>query len=127
MGIDPSGTLTANFSVPRPAKIDHMSVLQINSTPQPIELGISMLTDSQWAGIPVKNVTSSLPNVVWVSYGYSKFINLNFWPLPNTVVDTVIYSWQQLSQFADLGSTRYAFLLAYLLAIRYSLAGIPCS
>lgn len=121
IGIDPIGATTADFNVPRPARIDHMGVLQINSTPQPIELPIDYLTDTQWADIPVKNVTSSLPQVCYDDGDYP-FRNLNFWPIPNTVVDTVIYSWQPLNQFVDLGSTKYAFPPGYWLAIRYSLA-----
>lgn len=121
MGIDPSGNTTANFSVARPARIDKLSVLQINSTPQPIELPLDYITYQQWADIPVKNVQSALPQQVWDDQQFP-FRNLNFWPIPNTSVDVAIYSWSAISQFADLGSTQYAFPPAYLLAIRYSLA-----
>ena len=111
-----------DFNVARPAKIDRLSVINLQNSSQPLELPLDYITDRQWQGVPVKNIASSLPQEVWDDGGYP-LRSLTYWPVPNQFpVDTAIYSWTALTQFADLGSTQYTFPPAYLRAIRFNLA-----
>lgn len=111
-----------NFNTARPAKIDRISVLYLANAAQPLELPLDYITDAQWQGIPVKDIQSALPQLVYDDQAFP-LRNLFYWPVPNqSPVDTVIYSWSAISQFTDLGDTQYSFPPAYLRALRYNLA-----
>lgn len=111
-----------DFDVARPAKIDRLSIINLNNPAQPLELPLDYITDAQWQAIPVKLISSALPQVVYDD-GAFPLRNLNYWPVPNQFpVKTAIYSWSALTEFADLGATQYTFPPAYFKAIRYNLA-----
>ena len=110
-----------DFNVARPANIPRVSVLSLNNPVQPLELPLEMLTDEQWQNrIPVKNVTSALPTIVWDDGGFP-LRTLSFFPIPSQQVNFVIYSWQALSQWTLL-SDDHIFPPGYLKALRYCLA-----
>lgn len=104
----------------RPPSITAMGVIVLTNPLQPLEIPLEMLTDQQWAAIPVKNIQSSIPLKVWDDGGFPNRV-LSFWCVPNTLVQVVPYVWQALQQFADL-FTDYTFPPAYLKALRYNLA-----
>ena len=79
-----------------------------------------MLTDDQWAEIPVKNIQSALPQKLYNDGAYP-LMNLSFWCVPNEAVNVSLYMWTQLTQFADL-VTDYTFPPGYFEAIIYNLA-----
>jgi len=109
-----------NFDYPRPAEIDRMGIVWSGNVGQPLELPLVMLTDAQWALVPVKNIQSTIPQYVYDD-GAFPYRNLSFWCVP-TVNDPVrIYMWTALSQFADL-TTDYLFPPAYSEAILYNLS-----
>lgn len=108
-----------NFNTARPARIERMGIVSLNNPAQPLELPLEMLTDTGWAAIPVKVIQSSLPQKVYDDGAYP-LRNLNFWCIPNVAVNARIYSWNALSQFADL-TTDYTFPPGYLRALRYNL------
>jgi len=109
-----------NFNMARPARIERMGIVSFNNVAQPLELPLEMLTDQGWAAIPVKLITSSLPQMVYDD-GAFPLRNLSFWCIPNVPVSVRIYAWQALSQFPD-NFTDVTFPPAYLKAIRYNLA-----
>lgn len=109
-----------DFNVPRPANIDYAGIISLNNAAQPLELPIDMLTDAQWAAIPVKNIQSSLPLQVYDDGGFP-FRTLSYWCVPSVTVQTALYTWNSLTQFPDL-TTQLTFPPAYLKAIRYCLA-----
>lgn len=111
---------TFNLTATRPPRITGMGVIVLTNPLQPLELPVEMLTDEQWAAIPVKNIQSSIPLRCWDDGGFPQR-TLSFWCVPNTVVQIVPYVWQALTKFADL-TTDYTFPEAYEKAIRYSLA-----
>ncbi len=109
-----------DFNVPRPVRIERMGIINLSNPAQPLELPLEYLTDTQWAQIPVKNISSALPLKVWDDQNYP-LRNLSYWCVPSVAVDTAIYAWAQLTGFADL-TTEYVFPPGYPKALRYHLA-----
>ena len=109
-----------DFNIPRPARIDHIGIINLNNPNQPLELPLDVLTSDQWQVIPVKNIQSALPTVVWNDLQFP-YMNLSYWPVPNTQLGTALYPWVAITQFADL-VTDYTFPPGYNEAIRYNLA-----
>lgn len=110
-----------NFNIARPSRIDYVSILSLANAAQPLEIPIQYLTDPQWQEVPVKNIQGSLPNKVYDDGGFP-LRTLSYFPIPNvTTVQTVIGSWQALSQWATL-VTDNTFPPGYLEAIKYNLA-----
>jgi hypothetical protein len=109
-----------NFNLPRPARIERMSIVSLLNPAQPLELPLEMLTEAGWQAVPVKLISSSLPTVVYDDMAFPSR-NLSFWCIPTIAVNTRIYSWQPLNTFPDL-TTDVTFPPAYIKAIRYNLA-----
>lgn len=109
-----------DFNVARPPRIDRISIISLTNPAQPLELPMEQLTDVGWQNIPVKNVSSTLPLQVYDD-GAFPLRNLNYWPIPSAAVNTALYYWTQLSQFADL-TTDYTFPPGYQQALEYGLA-----
>lgn len=110
-----------NFNKPRPARIERMSIVNLANPAQPLELPMEMLSDAEWqTEVPVKLVTSTLPLYVYDD-GAFPLRNLSFYPIPQTLVNTRIYSWAPAISFTDL-TTDVTFPPGYLKALRYNLA-----
>lgn len=65
----------------RPMFIDRAGVVNNNNASQPLELGLQILSQQQWASIPVKNVFSTLPQSVYFENSYP-LINVYFYTIP---------------------------------------------
>lgn len=109
-----------NFNAPRPARIDRISIVSLTNPAQPLELPIDYYTDWDWQQVPVKNIQTTLPQAVYDDQAFP-FRNLSFWPIPTVVVNTRIYHWTQLTQYANL-TTDNTYPPGYLEALRYNLA-----
>jgi len=109
-----------DFDIPRPARLDRAGIVSLNNPSQPLELPLEMLTTDQWAAVPVKNITSALPQKLY-NDGAFPFMNLSFWCVPTQTVNVRLYYWTLLQQFADL-TTDYEFPPGYFEAIKYNLA-----
>lgn len=109
-----------NFNAPRPAKIDQITVVYLANPNQPLERPLQYLTDQQWAAIPVKNIPTTLPLQVYDD-GAFPLRSLSYWGIPTQVVNTRIYSWTALTQFASL-TNNLTFPPGYFEALRYNLA-----
>jgi hypothetical protein len=110
-----------NFNVsPRPAKVTRYGVVSLSNPIQPIELPIDSLTEAQWQSIPVKNITSALPQRVWDDQQFP-LRNLNFFPVPNVLVNFTVYQWAALTTWPDY-VTDVTFPPGYMKALRLSLA-----
>jgi hypothetical protein len=121
-----------NFLLPRPARVDRVSILYSASQSTPVELPMDMVDDQQWQGIANKSVTSILPQVCFVDESNAVFPDmvLYFWPVPTQANPVVLYLWQVLQLFPDLQSKfffppAYAEMLRYQLAVRLA-AEFPC-
>jgi hypothetical protein len=115
-----AGATPADFDTPRPPFIERMTIQSLQNPASPLDLPLDMLTDEEWAAIPVKNVASSLARQVWDDGGFP-LRTLSFWPIPTLIQNVTIYGWTALSSFSDL-ATPMSFPPGYLKAIRYNLA-----
>lgn len=113
---------TADFNIPRPAKINRYSILNLSNPIIPIELPLDSLTEAQWQSYPSKNIGSALPQVVWDDQQFP-LRNLTFFPVPTVNVNFVLYVWQALSTWPDYVTDLtfppgYAEFFTYELAFR---------
>lgn len=109
-----------NFNIPRPAKLERISIVNLGNVNQPLELPMTLYTDRDWQMIPVKNIGSTLPQGVYDD-GAFPLRNLSYWPIPSTNVNTILYSWSPLNAFPDL-TTDVTLPPGYMEALRYNLA-----
>jgi hypothetical protein len=108
--------------MPRPPKIDNVSVVYTASPQTPVEIGMDMYNVKQWQAIPNKSTPSLLPQICYVepTTDATDFL-LYFWPIPTQAQPIVIYPWAALNQFPNL-QAKFAMPPAYIKAIRYNLA-----
>lgn len=111
---------TENFLLPRPPRLERVSIMYSASQPTPVELAMDMLDDVGWQSIANKSTSSLLPQVCYVEKNFPD-MNLSFWPIPTQANQVVLYAWSALQQFADLTS-QFSFPPGYARAIRYNLA-----
>jgi hypothetical protein len=109
-----------NFNVARPSQIERVSIVSLANPAQPLELPLEMVTDADWQAIPVKLISSTLPQKVYDD-GDFPLRSLSYWCIPTVVVKTRIYGWTALTQFADL-TTDQTYPPGYTEALRYNLA-----
>jgi hypothetical protein len=109
-----------DFNAARPSRIERMGIISLQNPAQPLELPLEMLTEAQWSLIPVKQISSSLPQRVWDDNGFP-LRTLSFWCIPSVPVSVAIYTWVTLGAFADL-STDYTFPPGYGDALKWNLA-----
>jgi hypothetical protein len=107
------------FNIPRPPRIENVSILYLANPNQPLEIPMEMLTKDQWAAIPVKNIQSTIPLQCWNDLSFPSMI-LNFWCIPSIVNNIALYCWNALSFFPDL-NTKLLFPPGYVEALVYSL------
>jgi hypothetical protein len=123
---------TEDFLLPRPSRIERVSIMYSASQQTPVELPMEMLDDVGWQGITNKSTPSLLPQVCFVDASNAVFPDmvLYFWPVPTQANPVIIYLWTLLQQFSDLTSQvlfppGYAEMLRYQLAVRLA-AEFPC-
>lgn len=114
------GGTNEDFFLPRPPRIERVSVLYNASQSTPVELNMDMYDDVQWQAIPNKSTPSLLPQVCWNDKNYPDY-KLYFWPIPNVANPVVLYAWQALTEFTVL-TAKMAFPPGYPEAIRFNLA-----
>jgi hypothetical protein len=110
-----------DFDIDRPAVIDRCSIILLSNPAQPLEYPIPVYTTQDWQEkVPIKNSPGNIPLLVYDDGGFP-LRTLTFWPFATDNTKFRLYSWQQLTQFADL-VTAHAFPPGYSEAIRYNLA-----
>lgn len=110
-----------SLSSTRPARIERASIIQLSNPALPLELSIEILSEQQWQRVPVKGITSSLPKFVYIDDGFP-LRTLSYWSTPNVAVDTALYTWTPLADFAlavdQTFPPGYEEALVYNLAVR---------
>lgn len=120
-----SGTQTytlgtgGTFSMPRPPKVERMSILLTANNP-PQEIPIEMLTEDQWQNVTLKSIASYFPLQAYADDAYP-LNNINFWPVPSGTCSAVVYAWNVLSAFTSL-TQNVSFPPGYKNYMRYGLA-----
>lgn len=104
----------------RPQTIEHLSLLGVQNPPQTVELPILMISDEEWADMPVKQVECNQPLYCYDDAGFP-MRTLRFYGIPTVADQVAIYSWLPLAQFSSLQSV-LTFQPAYYRAILYNLA-----
>ena len=122
---------TGDFVTTRPFALEGAGILLGGTVPAAEPLGaVSVLTDTQYQGIVIKN----LPNSLWTAVYYRPQTvpatgngELYLWPVPNSLTNTlVIYRLDPIGAFASL-TTSYVLPEGYPEAIHYNLAVRLCA
>jgi hypothetical protein len=121
IGIDPLGVQHADFAVPRPVRIDQARLVLTNS-PTPVYLPLMLATADQWASITVRQVPTTVPQVMFCDYDYP-LANLFFWGYPTARCDLELWTWHPFSAFSTITdsvvmSPGYVDMCVYNLAVR---------
>ena len=112
--LGPTGDIVAN----RPITIDDSTYFKDPATG--ISYGLKLINQQQYNGIAVKTVTSTYPQVLWVTMTYPD-IEMYVYPVPTKVLEFHVVSVEELTQPAGLATT-LAFPPGYLRCFRYNLA-----
>lgn len=110
----------ADFDTARPNWLDGAGLLLSTTTPE-TEIKLHVLTDDEYAAIPIKDESSTYPQDV-----YYRPTNpdgtIILWPVPNTGDNPLIlYVGKSLAQLEDV-TTEVNLAPAYAKALRYALA-----
>ena len=121
IGIDPLGVQHADFPVPRPVRIDQARLVMTNS-PTPVYLPLVIATADQWASITVRQVPTTVPQVMYCDYNYP-LSRLFFWGYPTSSCDVELWQWQPFTAFATITDSvvlppGYSDMFVYNLAVR---------
>jgi hypothetical protein len=107
--------------IPRPQRIERYGIITQVNGGQPLELPMDILTERDWLGIPVKNITTTFPLQVYPDLEFP-LMTLFVWPIPTTACQMTLYAWDaSLQQFPDQ-ITQILFPPGYEEAIRFNLA-----
>jgi hypothetical protein len=111
-----------DFLLPRPPRLELVSIVYSASQSTPVEIGMDMYTEKQWQGIPNKSTQSLLPQICYVEVtpDGTDYI-LRFWPIPTQANPVVLYPWAALNQFPNLNA-KFFFPPAYSRGISFNLA-----
>jgi len=85
-----------------------------------VSYGIKIINQQQYAGIAVKTVTTTYPQVMWVNMEYPD-VTMTIYPVPTWDLEWHIVSDAELSQVPSL-ATVLSFPPGYLRAFKYNLA-----
>jgi hypothetical protein len=111
-----------SWNIPRPVKIEKVSIQFPAGNSQPVELEIPQIPLEEWIGVPQKNTSSLWPLFVYDDCA-DPVRNLRFWPVPQVNANCILYVWEQLNKVTALTNTLYA-PPGYSMAIKLSLAEI---
>ena len=115
-----TGAQDYNWNIPRPVKIEKVSIQYPSGTNQPVEIEIPQIPLEEWVGIPQKNTQSLWPLLVYDDSAFP-FRNLRFWPIPTAASSCILQVWEQLSALSSLTQNLYA-PPGYAMAIKLTLA-----
>jgi len=109
---------TGDFVGNRPIQLDDSTYFIDASTG--VSFGIKIVNQQQYNGIAVKTVTSTYPQVIWVSPNYPN-IEMYVYPKPTRALEWHFISVLELAQPATL-DTVLSFPPGYMRAFKYCLA-----
>ena len=107
-----------DFDTVRPIRITGAVLRYIRN--ENTDIPVRILNSRQWSKIVDKDTDSSIPTYMYPE-GTFPLETLNFWPIPESVNDIIIYSIKSLAQFDDLDA-ELSFPPGYSRALRYNLA-----
>lgn len=114
--IGPSG---ADFTAPRPTRIEHANVCLNDQVPG-VFVPLEILDVNQWAAITLEQMPVTVPTRMYCDYAAPN-ANLYFWGQPTLPYLLQLFTWQQIAAFTGLGET-VAFPQGYYAAFLYTFA-----
>lgn len=97
LGPDPSNDwVTAGAA---PASLPRLGLLASS-----LEIPISLVSASEWAGYGLKTMQSSIATAAWIQYAPAAH-TLNFWPVPSVAYAVKVYTAQPVPAFAALSDS----------------------
>jgi hypothetical protein len=95
---------TEDFLLPRPSRLERVSILYSASQSTPTRSIMDMYDDVQWQGVTNKTTRRFCPQVCFVDESNAVFPDmvLYFWPVPTQANPVVLYLWSLLQQFDSL-------------------------
>ena len=115
-----TSSMDYNWNIPRPVKIERVSIQFPSGTNQPVELSIPIIDIDDWIDVPQKNTSSTFPLFVYDDAA-DTYRNLRFWPIPQSTANCVLYVWDQLDKIAALDDIVFA-PPGYAMALKMTLA-----
>jgi hypothetical protein len=107
-----------NFNTARPMTYEN-AWLQVAGTSPALELPIKIVTEAEFARIPLKGMTSTYPAILYSEDTYP-LDNINLWPIPSQSQSLVLYTSKPLANLTL--DTAIALPKGYNRALRYNLA-----
>jgi hypothetical protein len=111
-----------DWNVTRPLKVEaaYLNIIGAGGTSGNLDIPLQVDTDEQYAAIPLKSLTSTLPREIYYSPDYP--IGTAFlWPVPTVANNVTLWLRTQLTQFASVNDP-FAMPPAYEDAVCYHLA-----
>jgi hypothetical protein len=115
-----AGNGSPDWNIPRPVRVEKASLIYQSDMNQPLELPLKIIDDEEWQRIPVKNITSPVPWVLYPDGGFP-YNGINLWPIPAISNQIALYLWVQLSQYVTVDDV-VSLPPAYLKMLQYNLA-----
>ena len=118
--IGPNG---ANLTDERPTRIDEANII-LNTVNPVVRQPLRIIDEDRWAAIRVQQIPFAIPLELWYPRDFDPvlgFGTIYLWPGPLSSYQLELFTWNQISQFADL-TTQYTFPPGYSEFIRKSLA-----
>lgn len=106
-----------NFATDRPVRVDDSSYFTVDGVDYPVQF----LPGDSYVALPVKTLTSTFPQSIYVDYTSSALVTLYAYPVPSQANTFHLRTWRLLQTFAAL-TTDMALPPGYQRAIEYSLA-----
>jgi len=114
------GPGAADFNVARPTKIEDANII-LNTVNPVVRQPVSIIDFEQWSRIRVQVLPNAIPQVLYDDYNFP-ISTLNLWPGPQSGYGLELFTWIQLTKFADLNITTYSFPPGYERMLRSNLA-----
>lgn len=108
-----------DFNTTRPQRIEN-ALLQVTGGSAPVEIPMHLLTEDQYANILLKGMVSNMPLYAYAEGTYP-LETINFYPVPATSYNVVLYSWKPISEIATL-DTVISLPPGYERALNFNLA-----
>jgi hypothetical protein len=117
------GPTASDFVTTRPLSIEQANII-LNTVQPVLRKPLNIITYREWSNIAVQDIPAAYPNVLYYDRGFDTGGDgkIYMWPGPYASYNLELYTWQQLTQFANISTTSYSFPPGYEKALRYGLA-----
>lgn len=112
------------FNTSRPQRIEHAAIYDVTNA-IPYESLLELITSDQWAQLPTKLVSSSLPTKLYNDDAYP-LATLSLWPVPAVSKQIIITSWKPMANLSNANAS-VDLPPGYTKALRYNLAIELCA